>query len=162
MEDFYEFLSYTYSMKKNQLLTCLLFIFSFLFNEGCTDPQDLIAPTHFTRVPPVLHLQGALGFVPSGKRQILLTWEYDTLNANIRTWDVTRSINDTASGAFVPLEIVRKSASGYPFYSDTSGVIQSQNISTDSLDIFYKVIPNGMDNFVGQPSDVVHIIVRRF
>ncbi|MBI3587030.1 MAG: hypothetical protein HY088_07875 [Ignavibacteriales bacterium] len=110
----------------------------------------------------MLHLQGTIGSVPSGKRQILLTWEYDTLSANIRTWDVARSINDTASGAFVPLEIVRKSASGYSFYSDTSGVLQSQNISTDSLDIFYKVTPNGMDNFVGQPSDVLHIIVRKF
>lgn len=162
MKDFYEFFIPETYMKKNKFFTCLLFIFSVLFNEGCTEPQDLIAPNHFTRVPPVLHLQGTVGSVPSGKRQILLTWEYDTLNVNIRTWDIARSINDTSSGAFVPLEIVRKSVSGYPLYSDTSGVLQSQNISTDSLDIFYKVTPNGMDNFVGQPSDVLHIIVRKF
>lgn len=162
MKDFYEFSSSKHIMKKNKFFACLLFIFSVLFSEGCTEPQDLIAPTHFTRVPPVLHLQGTVGSVPSGKRQILVTWEYDTLNANIRAWDIARSINDTASGAFVPLEIVRKSASGFPWYSDTSGFLQSQNISTDSLDVFYKVTPSGVDNFVGQPSDVLHIIVRKF
>lgn len=148
--------------KQGLVFACLFIIFSYLLVEGCSEPEDLIAPTHFTRVPKVLNLQGAISFTPSGKRQLLITWEYDTLSTNIRSWDITRSINDTSIVNFVPLEIIRKPASGFPFYSDTSASFQSAFMTTDSLDVYYRAIPNGIiNNFVGQPSDVLHMIVRR-
>lgn len=147
-------------MTKKQLFACLVFNFFYLLLQGCSEPQDLITPSHFTRVPKVLNLQGVVGFSLSGKRVIIVSWEYDSTNTDIRSWDVTRSINDTAAAAYIPLEIVRKPASGYPSYSDSSGSLQ--NIVTDSLDVFYKIIPNGIiNNFVGQPSDVLHIILRK-
>lgn len=149
-------------MKKSEVFACLLSIFFYLFSEGCTEPEDLVSPTHFTRVPKVLRFQGAVGVTPTGKRLVLLTWEYDTLNTNIRSWDVTRSVSDTSSGAFVPLEIVPKPSSGYPLYSDSSGAVQSVPVGADSLDLYYRIIPNGItNNFVGQPSDILHIIFRQ-
>jgi hypothetical protein len=150
-------------MKKRGLFSiCLLAIFLYLLVEGCAEPEELVAPTHFTRVPKVSNLQGTIGVTPTGKRQLLITWEYDTLGTNLRSWDITRNINDTTSANFVPLEIIRKPATGYPFYSDTSATFQSAYMATDSLDVYYRVIPNGItSNFVGQPSDVLHMIVRR-
>jgi len=151
------------SMKKpGFLLICLLVILLYLLLEGCTKPEDLLTPTHLTLVPNVVHLQGTIGVTPSGRRQLLITWEYDTLNTNIRSWDITRNISDTTSENFVPLEIIRKPAGGFPFYSDTIATFQSANMGTDSLDVYYRVIPNGIiNNFVGQPSDVLHMIIRR-
>jgi hypothetical protein len=150
-------------MKKlSPAFICLLVILLYLLIEGCTKPEDLITPTHLTLVPSVRHLQGTIGVTPSGKRQLFVTWEYDSLNTNIRSWDITRNINDTSIVNFVPLEIIRKPAAGYPFYSDTIATFQSANMTTDSLDVYYQVIPNGIiNNFVGQPSDVLHMIVRR-
>ena len=150
-------------MKKRGLFSiCLLAIFLYLLVEGCAEPEELVAPTHFTRVPKVSNLQGTIGVTPTGKRQLLITWEYDTLGTNLRSWDITRNINDTTSANFVPLEIIRKPATGYPFYSDTSATFQSAYMATDSLDVYYRVIQNGItSNFVGQPSDVLHMIVRR-
>ena len=151
------------SMKKQSVFyVCLLVIFLYLLIEGCTQPEDLIAPTHFTRVPIVKNLQGTIGTTPTGKRQLLITWEYDTLSTNLRSWDITRNINDTSIVNFVPLEIIRKPVTGYPFYGDSSATFQSAFMTTDSLDVYYRVIPNGIiNNFVGQPSDVLHMIVRR-
>ena len=141
---------------------CLLAIFLYLELEGCAKPEDLITPTHLTRVPEVLRLQGTIGTTPTGKRQLLITWEYDSLNTNIRSWDITRNINDTTIVNFVPLEIIRKPAAGFPFYADTIATFQSAYMTTDSLDVYYRVIPNGItNNFVGKPSDVLHMIIHK-
>lgn len=139
--------------------TCLLFNFFYLFFQGCADPQDLITPTHFTRVPSVTNLQAATGYTPTGKRLVLVSWHYDTLNANIRSWDVTRNVNDTSIATFIPLQIVRKPDQGYPSYADTSGTLQT--FVADSVELYYRIIPNGGDNFVGPPSDILHVIVRK-
>ncbi|MEX2088576.1 MAG: hypothetical protein WEB62_02355 [Bacteroidota bacterium] len=148
-------------MRNSIFFPCLPFIFLYLLIAGCTESQDLITPTHFTRVPAVQNLQGAIGATPSGKRQILVTWTYDTQNSNIRSWDLARSIDDTAGAAYVPLEIISKPALGFPSYSDTSAIIQNDGFIFDSLDVYYKIIPNGNDNFIGKPSDPLHIVVRR-
>ncbi len=146
-------------MKKIVFFACLLLNFFYLFLEGCTDPQDLITPTHFSRVPGVTNLQGSVGYTAGGRRQILVSWMYDTTSSNIRSWDVTRSIDDTAIAQFVALEIIRKPTSGYPFYVDSTASLQI--FTTDSIEVYYRVIPNGNDNFAGKPSEIVHLIVRQ-
>jgi hypothetical protein len=148
-------------MRNSIFFPCLLFIFLYLLIAGCTESQDLITPTHFTRVPAVQNLQGAIGATPSGKRQILVTWTYDTQNSNIRSWDLTRSIDDTAAAAYVPLEIISKPSAGFHLYSDTSAILQNDGFIFDSLDVYYRIIPNGNDNFIGKPSDPLHIVVRK-
>jgi len=139
---------------------CLAGLFSYLVITGCTDPLDLIDPIHLTFVPNIQNLQAAVGSTPTGKRRVVLTWQYDTLNTNIRTWDVQRAIDDTTLAELNFLELVRKPAFGYPLYIDSSA--QLQNIQLDSLDIYYRVIPNGdLRNYIGEPSGILHVIVRR-
>jgi hypothetical protein len=148
--------------KPAPIFICLLVILLYLLLEGCTKPEDLLTPTHLTLVPKVLNLRGTIGVTPTGKRQLLIKWEYDTLSTNIRSWDITRNINDTTSDNYVPLEIISKPTRGYPSYSDTIATFQNSFMTTDSLNVYYRVIPNGIiNNFVGQPSDVLLMIVRK-
>lgn len=142
------------------VLTCLAGLFSYLLVAGCTEPIDIVDPIHLTFVPEVLELQAHVGSTTGGKRRVLLTWLYDSLNTNIRTWDIQRAINDTTLVALSFLDFVRKPDAGYPIYVDSSS--QFQTIQADSLDVYYRVIPNGnLLNFVGRPSAILHVIVPR-
>jgi hypothetical protein len=139
---------------------CLAGLFSYLVLTGCTDPLDLIDPIHLTFVPNIQQLQAAVGSTSTGKRRVVLTWRYDTLNTNIRTWDIQRALDDTSLAALNFLELVRKPDAGYPLYIDSSA--QLQNLQLDSLDAYYRIIPNGdLRNYIGEPSGVLHVIVRR-
>lgn len=152
-------------IKNFSLFSCLLFNFLYLFSQGCTQPYDPITDLlnnpkhHSVRVPHVLNLQASVGQTQSGTRMVLLAWAFDTTNANLRSWDVYRSVNDTTTGNFAPMEIVRKPVSGFPTFPDTTSTLQA--LATDSLNLYYKVIPNGADNFVGPASDVLHIVFRK-
>jgi hypothetical protein len=139
---------------------CLVGLFSYLVLPGCTEPLGLIDPIHLTFVPNIQQLQATVGATPTGKRRVVLAWRYDTLNTNIRTWDIQRSIDDTTLASLNFLELVRKPDSGFPYYIDSSG--QLQDLQLDSLDVYYRVVPNGdLRNYIGEPSGVVHVIVRR-
>jgi hypothetical protein len=141
-------------------LTCLAALFSYLVVAGCTEPVDIVDPIHLTFVPEILDIQAHVGSTAGGRRRVLLTWRFDTLNANIRTWDIQRSINDTTIASLSFLDFVRKPDHGYPFYVDSSS--QFQGLQADSLDVYYRVIPNGdLRNFVGRPSAILHVIVPR-
>ena len=148
------------SRKKTVLWTCLLPIFSYLVVGGCTDPQALITPDHLTKVPGIQELQASVGFTSSGKPRVLLSWKYDSTSTNLRSWDVQRAINDSAQRSLSFFETVPKPTAGYPSYADSSGAFQS--FTSDSLNIYYRIVPNGIrDNFVGEPSPRLHVILRR-
>jgi hypothetical protein len=142
------------------VVTCLAGLFSYLVGAGCTEPVGIVEPIHLTFVPEVQDLQAHVGLTSGGRRRVLLTWRYDTLNTNIRTWDLQRSINDTTIASLSFVDFVRKPDSGYPFYVDSSS--QFQAIQPESLDVYYRVIPNGdLRNYVGRPSAILHVIVPR-
>lgn len=139
---------------------CLAGIFLYLALAGCTEPDNLLTPVHLTAVPGIDNFQANVGLTSTGKRRVLLTWRYDSLNTNIRSWDVQRSVNDSTRTSISFLELIRKPASGYPLFIDSTSVLQSMEV--DSLDIWYRVVPNGIErNFIGQPSGIMHVIVRR-
>lgn len=141
-------------------LACLAGLFSYLVVAGCTDPIGIVDPIHLTFVPEIQELQAHVGSTSAGRRRVMLTWRYDTLNTNIRTWDIQRSINDTIIANLSFLDFVRKPDLGYPVYVDSSS--QFQGIQSDSLDVYYRVIPNGdLRNYVGRPSAILHVIVPR-
>ncbi len=149
-------------MKKNRLVEeiCLLLIFSYLGAAGCTDPLDLIEPVHLTSVPKVEQFQASLGITKGGKRSVLLAWTYDSSQTNLRSWDVQRTVNDTAEASLSFWDLVARPISGFPYYVDSSGTLQ--NFTSDSLDLYYRVLPNGMTgNFVGEPSPRLRVIVRQ-
>jgi hypothetical protein len=88
----------------------------------------------------------------------MLTWQYDS--TNLRSWDVQRAINDTATTSLAFQELVPKPTSGYPVYVDSTGQLQS--FIADSLDLYYRIVPNGIrDNFIGEPSRRLRVILRR-
>ncbi len=146
--------------QNHAILACLAGLISYLVIAGCTDPIDIVDPIHLSFVPEVQELQAAVGSTPMGKRRVLLTWRYDTLNTNIRTWDIQRSINDTTLASLSFLEFVRKPDAGFPIFTDSSS--QLQGLQTDSVDVYYRVIPNGdLRNYVGRPSTILHVVVPR-
>src|SRR5512139_1452096 len=97
--------------------SCLLAFFFYLVFDGCADPHALITPTHLTSVPGVRDLQASVGTTPGGRHRVLLTWQYDSLNRNIRSWDIQRSVNDSAVSTLSFFDFVRvPDAGGYPFF----------------------------------------------
>ncbi|OGU71643.1 MAG: hypothetical protein A3H45_06905 [Ignavibacteria bacterium RIFCSPLOWO2_02_FULL_55_14] len=142
------------------LLACVVGLFLYLGVGGCTEPEGLITPTHLTSVPNVQDLQAATGVSRTGKRYVLLIWRYDTLNTNIRSWDVERLENDSATVKLEFFDLVRKPTWGFPWYADSSARLQS--FEEDSIEFYYRIIPTGLNNnFVGEPSKIVHVLVRR-
>lgn len=142
------------------IFTCLAGLFSYLVGAGCTEPIGIVDPIHLTFVPEVQEFQAHVGYTSAGRRRVMLTWRYDSLNTNIRTWDIQRSINDTTIASLSFVDFVRKPDSGFPLYVDSSS--QFQAIQPESLDVYYRVIPNGdLRNYVGRPSAILHVIVPR-
>lgn len=146
--------------KMTFLRPCLQGLLLYLALGGCTEPIGLITPTHLTSVPNVQALQAATGISGSGKRFVLLTWRYDTLNTNIRSWDVERAENDSALAKLVFFDLVSKPTFGYPRYADSSSRLQS--FPEDSIELFYRIVPTGLNNnFIGEPSQILHVRFRR-
>lgn len=146
------------------ILGCFLTMFLYFVLSGCTDPASLPAvPEHYTLVPSVDYLQASVGKSKSGKHMVVLAWHYDTLNTNIRSWDIYRTITDTAQGAYRIEGSLLKPSRGFPAFADSSGELQFLDIpSPDSIDVYYRVIPNGQTRgFVGKPSDNLHVIVYK-
>jgi hypothetical protein len=146
------------------IVGCLLSLFLYLVLSGCTDPTSLPAvPEHYTLVPSVDFLQASVGRNSAGKRMVVLAWHYDTLNTNIRTWDVRRSIADTAQGNLKLEGSVLKPTRGFPAFVDLSDELQFlQTPSPDSIDVYYRVIPTGQTRgYEGKPSDILHVVVYK-
>ena len=147
------------SRVKSAFWACLLLFFLYLVLVGCTEPRALLTPTELTAVPNVHDLQASVGLTSIGNRRVLLTWKYDSTNANLRSWDIQRAVNDSAVETLGYLDLVRRPTSGYPFYSDTSGRLQQ--FDTDSIEVYYRIVPNGdVNNFIGEPSVPIHVLVR--
>ncbi len=143
---------------------CLLTVFLYLSLSGCTDPASIPeVPQHYTYVPTVDQLQGATSRTRSGKRQVVLTWQFDTTNTNIRSWDIRRTITDTTEAEFRIEGSVLKPAFGYPAFVDSSDDLQFLDItSPDSVDVYYRIIPNGnLRSYVGKRSETLHILLYK-
>jgi len=153
-----------FALSEKFFFACLLMIFIYLSVEGCSSPADIPSvPQHYNFVPDVENLQAEVGRSVTGYRRVLLTWQFDTTNSNIRSWDVYRSINDTAQWKFDPLGLVNKPQIGFPLFVDSSGVLQfTDTPNIDSLELYYRVVPNGqIRSYIGKPSDILHVIVYK-
>jgi len=122
-----------------------------IFFYGCDKPRDLITPTHINRVPEVKNLRVEVGRTASGKRLVLLNWDYED-NGNLREWEVYRALRDTAGGNYSFLQPPVK----IPSYADST----IPNFVEDSIWVYYKVIPVGNDRFLGKPG-IVRITLYR-
>ncbi len=130
---------------------------------GCEAERNLIPNAHDGRVPDILDLTYKVDTNASRQKVITLRWRYDSLKygtdriaANLRDWEIYRSANDTA-------QFTSRGKTFFPIWVDSSPEVQPAG--RDSVIIFYKIFPNGypVDNiqFVGRPSEILRIIVRK-
>ncbi len=132
-------------MQKIALFSCFLTLLILILLYGCDKPRDLITPTHIDRVPEVKNLRAEVGKTATGKRLVLLNWDYVD-NGNLKEWEVYRALRDTAGGNYSFLQPPVK----VPSYADST----IPSFTEDSIWVYYKVIPVGYDRFLGKPGMV--------
>lgn len=139
----------------------LILIVAALAAAGCEPDRQLVPNTHDGRVPDVINFTGHVDSVAS-RRYVKLSWAYDTVRystdrerANLRDWEVFRSIADTSY-------FQSRGRTFNPVYTDSSDQIQLSG--RDSVIVFYKVYPAGytIDNiqFIGKPSDILQFVIK--
>lgn len=131
----------------------IVLLFSAILLVGCGDPEPIIAPTHFTRVPRPVGLTAVSDTTVTGKNKITLNWSVPT-EENLKDFSVSRAfqIDPTAKITFstIALNYTKKN------YVDSALI----NFSS-SLIIYYFIQPRGNDTFVGENSDTVKITLTK-
>ncbi len=138
-------------MPKIAFFCCFLTLSILILLYGCDKPRDLITPTHIDRVPEVKNLRAEVGKTVTGKKLVLLNWDYLD-NGNLREWEVYRVLRDTAGGNYSFLRPPVK----VPSYADST----IPSFVEDSIWVYYKVVPVGYDRFLGKPG-IVRVTLYR-
>jgi len=143
-------------MKTHTIIFLCLVALSVYLMIGCDEPRDFSAdlsafPMHFNRVPRPTNLTYTVGQAFSKRPKISLSWQYVD-NGNLQNFEVWRSLIDTALAPYIPLQ----PSTTVPSYVDST----LPHVS-DSLNVYYYVVGNGKDRFVGQPSDPIMIVLRK-
>ncbi len=128
-----------------------LLLLLFLAFYSCDKPRDLPTPTHFDRVPEVKNLSASVDTTNTGKILVQLRWEYND-NGNLREWEVYRALRDTTGGNYSFLQPPVK----VPAYSDST----IPKFVEDSIWVYYKVVPVGLDRFLGKP-EIIRLTLYR-
>ncbi|MBI2417190.1 MAG: hypothetical protein HYV28_04690 [Ignavibacteriales bacterium] len=130
-------------MNKLANLVIILFIF-----VGCEGPQDVPAePPHASRVPSVLSFQAEKDTLPSGKAQILLTWNA-TDTVNLKSFEIFRSLNLLSKFK------LEKQTAGYK-------MVDSFAVSAIDSVAYYYISTIGRDLFIGKNSDTILVNIKR-
>jgi hypothetical protein len=122
--------------------------FLLLLGYACNTPQDIISPSHYTRVPAVTELKAVQDTTLSGKYRIALTWGI-TQTTNLRSFEVYRT-----SGTPTKFTALQPQVSVQSFVDSIAVTI------TDSVKLFYYVVPTGQDLFVGKNSDTITVTLK--
>lgn len=130
-------------MNKLAYLVIILFIFA-----GCQGPQDVPSePPHASRVPSVLSFQAEKDTLPSGKAQILLTWN-TTDTVNLKSFEVFRSLNLLSKFK------LEKQTAGYK-------MVDSFTVSAVDSVAYYYISTIGRDLFIGKNSDTILVNIKK-
>lgn len=133
-------------MKK--FLTIFSFsLFTFFFFISCGEPEELISPTHYARVPRAVNLTASYDTTATGKYRIILTWNV-TITENLKDFEIYRSVNNAN------------------FFFLTGGILSTNYIdsslsNTSDYTLAYFINGRGIDRFVGQSSDTIRITVTK-
>jgi hypothetical protein len=124
------------------LLSSVILIYS------CGKADDIITPTHYSRVPKPINLTASFDTTSTGKYRVRINWEVESTD-NLKDYEIYRGINN-----------------GNLFFlfggiNSTSYTDSTLSSSTDSLKLAYFVNGRGIDRFVGQSSDTIKIIVTK-
>lgn len=130
---------------------------------GCDDERSIVPNMHDGRVPDIIGLTYTVDTNAVGQKLIRIRWGYDSLKygtdriaANLRDWEIYRSSTDTS-------QFTSRGKTFFPVWDDASAEVQPGG--RDSVIIYYRIFPNGylVDNiqFIGKPTDVIEIVVKR-
>ena len=133
---------------KNIFLILLVLIIGSLNIISCGEAEDIISPSHYSRVPRAVNLTASYDTSATGKYRVSINWSAESSN-NLKDFEIYRSVN---SGNFFFL------SGGITV---TNFIDSSYSNTTDSLDLAYYVNGRGLDRFVGQSSEIVRIIVKK-
>lgn len=133
---------------KNIFLILLVLIIGPLNIISCGEAEEIISPSHYSRVPRALNLTASYDTSATGKYRVSINWSAESSN-NLKDFEIYRSVN---SGNFFFL------SGGITV---TNFIDSSYSNTTDSLDLAYYVNGRGLDRFVGQSSEIVRIIVKK-
>ncbi|MHC1736773.1 MAG: hypothetical protein AB9882_02035 [Ignavibacteriaceae bacterium] len=132
---------------KNYLKISLVISVILVMIYGCEGPADIPSPSHFNRTPKPYNLiaDSAKYDTTAGKARVYLRWEISSM-ANINYFEVQRK-------GLYPV-FARAGVSEKTSYVDSFAVA-----ITDTLKLSYYLIPNGIDRFVGESSDILSVNV---
>ena len=133
---------------KNIFLILLVLIIGSLNIISCGEAEEIISPSHYSRVPRAVNLTASYDTSATGKYRVSINWSAESSN-NLKDFEIYRSVN---SGNFFFL------SGGITV---TSFIDSSYSNTTDSLDLAYYVNGRGLDRFVGQSSEIIRIIVKK-
>lgn len=118
-----------------------------LYLNSCGKAEDIISPSHYSRVPRPVNLSISYDTTTTGKYRVRINWAVES-TTNLKDFEIYRSINNS-NYFFLNGGIVINS------YVDSS----LSNTSDNSLAYF--VNGRGIDRFVGQSSDTIKILVTK-
>lgn len=114
---------------------------------SCGDAEDVVSPTHYSRVPRPVNLSASFDTTSTGKYRVIINWAVESTN-NLKDFEIYRSI-DNSNFFFL-----------FGGMTSTS-YIDSTLANTKDYSLAYFVNGRGIDRFVGQSSDTVKIIVTK-
>lgn len=123
--------------------------FALLTLYGCGEPEQIINPTHYSRVPRPVNLQAVTDTTASGKFSVSLTWEF-TSEENLKDFSLLRSARVKKSDPIVFTTLALN-------ITQRSFVDSSYNRSLDTVYAAYYIEPRGKDSFIGQNSDTLNL-----
>lgn len=115
---------------------------------SCGKADDIITPTHYSRVPRPINLTASFDTTSTGKYRVSINWVVESIE-NLKDYEIYRGINN---GSLFFL---------FGGIYSTSYTDSTLSTSTDSLKLAYFVNGRGIDRFVGQSSDTIKIIVTK-
>ena len=132
---------------KNIFTTILLFLAGSFYLNSCGKAEDIISPTHYSRVPRAVNLSISYDTTSTGQYRVMINWGVENMN-NLKDFEIYRSVN----------------SSNYFFL--VGGIanlnyVDSTLANTSDYSLAYFVNGRGIDRFVGQSSDTIKIVVTK-
>jgi len=134
----------------NKVIKVSIFIFLVFLAASCGSPEEIIQPTHFTRVPTPTGLSAVTDTTVTGKIKVTINWSVPSTQ-NLRNFEVYRA-SLTQSSRYFPL---------IPIVTTTTFVDSFSVTFTDTFKVFYYITPTGEDRFVGKNSDTLYVPITK-
>ena len=125
-----------------------IFTITLMLIISCNNPEEIITPTHYSRVPRAVNLSVSYDTSAVGTYRVVLNWAVES-TTNLKDFEIYRNLDQ--AGFFFLIGGI----------TSTSYIDSSLSNSSDSLNISYFVNGRGLDRFVGQSSDTIKILVTK-